>query len=873
MGLQKINWTQIDSSNVPENVIVDIGSQSKPINAIYSENLYITGTSIGDLLINNGTFSGGTITLSSNSGNTITISGISNTDIYVTGTTFENNVLTLFRNDGISFSVNINNFSGLTVNGSISGTTFYGDGSNLTGISTENTYTTGGTYNNTEITFFNNNNTSFVVSGITGYYVTGSTFNPSNYVLTISRNENLPDIDVDLSILSSDLTITGGTYNSSNGVATFTNNLGNSFDVTGFLTGFTDTIISAVTFNNNILSIIQSDGSIKDVEINNFTGLTVNGTISGTTIYGDGGNLTNVKGILGDPEDGSFSDGLFTDISTGTTVGVFADRVNEILKSLAPSPAPPLSSLNSSSTGVNGKMSYNASALPSGYFNINGISNLTSIDNDVTYTATGNRYGIFGSSLTTISGTIASGIAAGSGTPTAAYPANSFGDADQGVLELYCNDNSTPIHTVILSSFNSGNTLNGNGSGFNLSAATSVKFPMGSNLDLFKYRTGTWTVAGSNIRNGWNYVNIIHRIGVTVRTTQYIDFFRDSVTTATSFTSESLNSLSLTGLKNISGVKYYTGGSAIYNVTINNAYRNSYSSSSSAISYGNVSTNLVVPSSEPLLSSDNDVNKSFTLTKSVNITNSGIRILNGSITLRTSVLRTVQTTQTSTGGSLSSLLVDNVNVSSTTTTENFDDEFYRLPSNLDFDDQSLVVTSSWNGANSIANTGSTGYNDGLLVYNGLLYYPNNAIVPNFSTLTNGPSSNVNYTGSNVTSERTYYRYFVKLGAANFVLNVNGTGTIRSNSYSMTNGTNDIKIDIKLPNSTGNGTGWLDVSQLFATNNWNDGAGCLQSGTFLFNTNEDLTVGTKNTSNTGNKIVIRIRVPQNWTGSINTITLT
>lgn len=817
MGLQKINWTQIDSANVPNNVIVDIGSENRPVRALYAENIYLTGASIGDLIINKGTFSGGTLTLTSNSGTTITISGLATTD----------------------------------------------------------TYTTGGTYNNNTITFYNNNNTTFSVTGITDYDVTGFTFNPSNYFLTVKRNGGLPDLTADLSILSSDLTITGGTYNAATGIATFTNNQGNSFNVYGFLTGATDTIITGVSFNDNVLSITQSNGTVSSVVINNFTGLTVNGIISGTTFYGNGSNLTNVQGILGVPEDGIYSDGLFTDITSGTTVGVFADRVNEILKSLAPSPAPILSEMNLTSSGTNGKMSYNSSASPSGYSSIDTIGNLNSVNFDGTYSLTTNRYGIFSSTLSTISGVLASNVSVGSGSPYPSYPANAFGDADQGILELYINDDNIPIHTVNLTSFVSGNTLNGNSSGFNLSAPTSVKFPLGNNLDLFKYRTGTWVITSTNIRNGWNFIKITHRIGVTVRTTQYIDFFKDSVTTNTTFSSESLGSLSLTGLKYLSGVKYSTGGSATYNVTVDNAYKNTYSSSLNAISYSNNSTNLIVPSSEALSTSGNDVTKSFSLIKNVSIVNSGIRILNGPITLKTTVLRTVQSTQTSAGATINGLLVDNVTVTSSATTENFDDEQYRLPSDLNFDDQSLVVTSSWNSTNSIANGGITGYNDGLLVYNGLLYYPNQVSTPNFSSITYSPASNVDYSGSNVTGGRTYYRFFTKSGAANFVLNVNGTGTIRSNSYSMTNGTNDIKIDIKLPNGGGLGTGWLDVSQLFATDQWSDGSGCLLSGTFAFNTNNNLTVGTRNTSNSGvgNKIIIRIRVPQNWTGSLNTITLT
>jgi hypothetical protein len=67
--------------------------------------------------------------------------------VEITGVTFNNNILTLLNSTGGTLTTLIDNFSGLTVNGGISGntisaTTFYGDGSQLTGIASE---FTGGT--------------------------------------------------------------------------------------------------------------------------------------------------------------------------------------------------------------------------------------------------------------------------------------------------------------------------------------------------------------------------------------------------------------------------------------------------------------------------------------------------------------------------------------------------------------------------------------------------------------------------------------------------------------------------------------------------------------------------------------------------------
>ena len=74
----------------------------------------------------------------------------------------------------------------------------------------------------------------------TDYYTTGLTFNQGTYDLTVNVNDG-NDYTVGLGILSGDMTITGGTYNSTTGIATFTNNSGGTFDVSGFLVGYTDT--------------------------------------------------------------------------------------------------------------------------------------------------------------------------------------------------------------------------------------------------------------------------------------------------------------------------------------------------------------------------------------------------------------------------------------------------------------------------------------------------------------------------------------------------------------------------------------------------------------------------------------------------------
>ena len=208
----------------------------------------------------------------------------------------------------------------------ISGGTFYGNGSNLTGIvGGSNVLISGGTFdkNTSTLTFTNTTGGTFNVTGLTDFYTTGFTFNPSTYDITIKLNDN-STLTQNLSVLASDVTITGGTYNSGNGTATFTNNTGGTFDVTGFLTGFTDiyttggtydsgakTIIfsrtdnntysvnlSAITFqdvfvtgasyNNNTFTFTNNTGGTFNTSFDVLSGLTINGNLSvtGTTSSG-----------------------------------------------------------------------------------------------------------------------------------------------------------------------------------------------------------------------------------------------------------------------------------------------------------------------------------------------------------------------------------------------------------------------------------------------------------------------------------------------------------------------------------------------------------------------------------------------------------
>jgi len=159
---------------------------------------------------------------------TYVLEPIEGVDVYSACTGFyTNTVISCSGNTQLNLGVDI-----ISTESSISATTFFGDGSNLTGISTQDTFVTGGTYNSNNGTaiFTNNSGGTFSVSG----FSTGSTFTGGVVsgltATTISATTYLG--------LPLDIRVTGATKSGS--VATFRNNTGGTFT----LTGLTDTIIS-----------------------------------------------------------------------------------------------------------------------------------------------------------------------------------------------------------------------------------------------------------------------------------------------------------------------------------------------------------------------------------------------------------------------------------------------------------------------------------------------------------------------------------------------------------------------------------------------------------------------------------------------------
>jgi hypothetical protein len=283
-----------------------------------------------DVYVTGGTYSNGILTFTNNSGNTFNISGLytGGTDFYVTGGTFDKNTetLTLERNDGNN--IQITGFTDIYTTGFTFNPSNYNisvelnDGTTLTqnlSILATDVTITGGTYNplNGSVTFVNNTGGTFTVSGfITGFtdvQVTGYTYQDNTFTISDSSGNTFSTtidtvtgltVNGDLNVtgntilnslsattyqnLPLDVYVTGGTY--SNGTIVFTNNSGDTFNVTGLYTGQTSYVnslttgfgLSADTTTGDI-TIINTDPD-QIVTLSGGTGILTGGTYPNFTI-------------------------------------------------------------------------------------------------------------------------------------------------------------------------------------------------------------------------------------------------------------------------------------------------------------------------------------------------------------------------------------------------------------------------------------------------------------------------------------------------------------------------------------------------------------------------------------------------------------
>ena len=583
-------------------------------------------------------------------------------------------------------------------------------------------------------------------------------------------------------------------------------------------------------------------------------------------------------GLIGPPEDGAWDDGsgVWNDFTDNTPTGTAIDRINEFLKGLAPSSAGNLSTITTSSgNGTGVRLSFGLANGVATHTNVTALDNFTALNVNGNYTVSTNtdqRLGAFGT--TAVVQGIVNGGASGDGSN---YPAFAFGNADQGSLVLEVN--GATEYTLDLTSNSTGAGTSGSGTAdhltsntgfYDVSAATSGQFPSGEPFDQFKHRTASWRVGTGVQREGWNYAKISHIIGATVYETNHVQWINDSIgaAVAINLANNAISNLSLTGTKYLSGVNYYTGGTLDYACDVENFYSYVYGTNNLVVFSSQTNNASVSP---PSIDTGNGEDHSKDINIDENLTITSNKLLNQPVNVALNVTHPLKN-DISGGGSSSvnNILLYNINEASNSTlntSENFNGESFRMIVG-DYNNQTDVNDVS----NAYDSTVSLVGNTALQVWNQRLVWPNQSTNGgDFSTIANGPTGNVNYSG--ITSgERTYYRKFVNPGSSqsNFDLTMQGSATITTAANPSGN---NIKVFLKLPQTpTNDTTGWLDITVPFATNQYSDGDGCLLGQLFdTLNSTNRLTVGTNSVGN-NESIIIKVIAASGWTGHISNMSI-
>jgi len=217
----------------------------------YGNGQYLSGITTTDYYVTGGTYNNGSLTLDRQNGS-VTIpgfyTGTTDNDNYVTGFTYTPNQLTILSTNG-NVSTTINNFSGLTVNGSFSATTYLG-----LPASTDY-YVTGGTYNNGTLTLDRQNGSVSIPGFLTGSTGGASFTGGSANCITDFYVSNVYGCG------GSDITTHNNIVrNGSTTSQAFSTNLGKTSSSQGSYTFIGVGITNTLGFNCNMSSIIGGHG-------------------------------------------------------------------------------------------------------------------------------------------------------------------------------------------------------------------------------------------------------------------------------------------------------------------------------------------------------------------------------------------------------------------------------------------------------------------------------------------------------------------------------------------------------------------------------------------------------------------------------------
>jgi hypothetical protein len=546
---------------------------------------------------------------------------------------------------------------------------------------------------------------------------------------------------------------------------------------------------------------------------------------------------TGTTGVIGAAEDGTYTDGLFTDFVPATPIGTAIDRFNEVLKAIAPIPAPDLNQATGSGTFTSAKLSFGSSKSIAGFTNVGTNAGNAAVDFNGNYPISGTRIGV---TNTPIAGTLnTSVVGGGGGIP---FDPTAFADGDKGKLVLF--RNGVFLNQIILS----GTTAATSNTYFTVSVVKAIRFPSGQPLNVFTYRTGTFNIPVSAMTNGYNYIRIVHSGATFSRQTNFLEWVYDNDASNIGFIAlTGLTNITLGGSKNISGVKYHTSGTVQYQGTFSNVYKNIFSNSATAIDFTgrenlgaitnmDVTGSGIIPRITSTLQTLPDLDIAASNPQNTNITilatlPINVSTLLGNVGVSGRIRSSVAVNhpfpaQSFAGGqsTLTGFLVYNVTQASVLNNETFIGEVDRLEAR----DYSLLTytnvnagTYAWTSTQNLL-SGNAQHNTGLLVFNGELMYPNAAYLTstygittgNFAGVTNSPVANVNYTSA--AGIRDYYRLFKSAngstqssltfeithsGSASDFLTNGGTGGVPSG--------NNIKVEFLIMRADASIYGWAN----------------------------------------------------------------
>lgn len=685
---------------------------------------------------------------------------------------------------------------------------------------------------------------------------------------------------------------------------------------------------------NNLLNNAITNDLIPNIQYQ----LIWNGTSFQTTLP------SSSTTTIGPAEDGNYTDGVFTDFIPSTPIGTAVDRFNEFLMNLVPSSGPTLSSWISYGSFVNGGLSFDDStsgglttATSSPYGSVSSGETFSNLDSYYRLGITSkNIQPITGTQFySDISGILNINVAQDLQVPFPSYATYSFGFADSGTISLFLN--GFTISQFGLTGGSIDTTSGGATSGISVSSPTASRFFNGNYYENYQNRTATYLIKSDSgdIVDGYNYFIIQHETNTNNYVLNQFEFVSDPSITDITVNNSSIIAVNSPFTKYLSGIQFFTTPmNFVHYAEIQSAFENTYNTDSDAVTYLDLSldisgitnsitntvtnaytSSVVTPillSSKLIPDTPFDPTATMTITMTYSLNNDTRRI-NDSLGFGFEVKRTVQgtfiggTTSTNPPYLVDNWLIDSVLATSTVDEEKFDDENYRLLNYFTkfntYNTTSDVLSGSWSSLASLYS--DTSHYNGLQVINGILVYPKFNFSDNGpgNTFTNpnwgvGPSRDyedcftVNqgfgtYSGSPLTNNRTYTRWFFFGTPGNPVTNynrgiikINHEGTSFINANTPIVGNTNIWVEVKLPYysgavpggtvSTGGVTGWLDATKPF-TGTYEDGDGCL-SGVVPTASAADWYVdfGVKGTEFSGGYVLLRVTAGQDWTGNISSI---